>query len=85
MLWSLGNLTFGTPGRWDEQFPGYGLVASTRFGADGLDRIELRCIVTDNSLVSFQPTPCPADEASEVLGALGDEVDVEGEVGIVLP
>ena len=58
VLWSLGNFTFGTPGRFDDEFPGVGLVATTTFGAGGLEGIELACIVTDNSVVAFQPWEC---------------------------
>lgn len=82
VLWSLGNFTFGTPGRWDAEFPGYGLVAHTLFEGPDLDRIELRCIRTDNSVVFFQPEPCEADEAVEVLTALGDDVLVSDGVGV---
>ncbi|MCO4770223.1 MAG: CapA family protein [Deltaproteobacteria bacterium] len=81
VLWSLGNFAFGTPGRWDEAFPGYGLVATTVFEGGGLERVELHCIVTDNDVVAFQPIPCEEAEAVSVLEALGD-VQVEGGVGV---
>jgi len=84
VLFSLGNFAFGTPGRWDDEFPGFGLVATTVFGTDGLDEISLRCIVTDNAVVAFQPVPCNEDEAAAVLGALGD-VLVLGDRATVTP
>ena len=84
VLWSLGNFVFGTPGRWDEDFPGYGLVAWTRFGEDGLEGIDLHCIVTDNGRVQYQPERCEPDEAVDVLEGLGEDVVVEDGVGVVV-
>jgi hypothetical protein len=83
VLWSLGNFTFGTPGRFDADVPGFGLVASTVFDRDGLSHIELRCIVTDNDRVAFQPAPCSEPEAAEILGGLGELVDVHDGIGWV--
>lgn len=65
VLYSLGNFVFGTPGRFSDAFPGRGLVATTRFDDDGLRRVELRCILTDNDEVRFQPRPCGWAEARE--------------------
>ncbi len=85
VLFSLGNLAFSTPGRFDEvDAPGYGLVARAYFGAGGLEAVELRCILTDNEVVRFQPRPCAAREASWVLGGLGDGVALRGEVGVLV-
>jgi hypothetical protein len=82
---SLGNLAFATPGRFDDfGVPGYGLVARAYFGPGGLEAIELRCILTDNEVVRFQPRPCAAREASWVLGRLGDGVALRGEVGVLV-
>ena len=86
VLWSLGNFAFGTPGRWDDAFPGFGLVAHTKFGEEGLEAITLTCISTDNDVVQFQPRPCEVDAAADVLGALGEVVEVIDGVGhVVLP
>jgi poly-gamma-glutamate capsule biosynthesis protein CapA/YwtB (metallophosphatase superfamily) len=84
VLFSLGNLAFSTPGRFDKfDIPGYGLVARAYFGAGGIEAVELRCILTDNEVVRFQPRPCAAREASFVLGGLGDGVALRGEVGVL--
>jgi hypothetical protein len=85
VLYSLGNFTFGTPGRFDSEYPGYGLVARTALGLDGFEYIELHCIVTDNDRVHYQPEPCALDEAEAVLSGLGDLVEIEDGVGRVVP
>jgi len=84
VLWSLGNFAFGTPGRWDDAFPGFGLVAHTEFGESGLEAITLTCLSTDNDIVQFQPRPCDTDIATEVIGALGDAVEVVDGLGQVM-
>lgn len=63
VLYSLGNFTFGTPGRFTHDQPGYGLVVRTSFGRGHTPVIELSCIVTDNDTVRFQPRPCAPAEA----------------------
>ncbi len=83
ILYSLGNFVFGTPGRFDAEFPGRGLMATTLFGPDGLHRVELRCILTDNDDVRFQPRPCSFEQAAAVFGALGSPVQLEGDVGVL--
>ena len=83
VLYSLGNFVFGTPGRFNEDFPGYGLVARTFLGPEGFERIELTCILTDNEVVVFQPELCPEDEAREVIEGLGSDVEWRDGVGVV--
>jgi poly-gamma-glutamate capsule biosynthesis protein CapA/YwtB (metallophosphatase superfamily) len=83
VIYSLGNFVFGTPGRFTEEFPGYGLVARTFLGRKGFERLELTCILTDNEEVVFQPQPCPEEEAQEVMEGLGDEVVWLDGVGVV--
>jgi hypothetical protein len=86
VLYSLGNLAFATPGRFDEfKAPGFGLVARAYFGPGGLEAIELRCILTDNEVVRFQPRPCAHSEAGELLVGLGGGVALRGEVGVLAP
>ena len=86
VLFSLGNLAFSTPGRFGALgAPGYGLVARAYFGAGGLEAIELRCILTDNEVVRFQPRPCAAREASSLLGGLGAGVALRGDIGVLTP
>jgi poly-gamma-glutamate capsule biosynthesis protein CapA/YwtB (metallophosphatase superfamily) len=74
VLYSLGNLTFGTKGRFTEQEPGYGLIARTTFTADGLLGVDLTCIATDNKLIHFQPRLCSDRQARQVLAGLGPDV-----------
>jgi hypothetical protein len=73
-MYSLGNFTFGTKGRFTQLEPGYGLIARTTFTAHGLLEIELTCIATDNRLIHFQPRLCSDAEAHEVLARLGPHV-----------
>ncbi len=67
VLHSLGNFVFGTPGRFSERFPGYGLVATTVLDGRGLVELRLRCLLVDNDRVAFRPRPCPEQEAHAVL------------------
>ncbi|MCA9718761.1 MAG: CapA family protein [Myxococcales bacterium] len=83
VLYSLGNFVFGTPGRFSDAFPGRGLVATTRFDDDGLRRVELRCILTDNDEVRFQPRPCGWAEARELMAALGPAVRLHDAIGVI--
>ncbi|MPZ24302.1 MAG: hypothetical protein GEU28_12365 [Dehalococcoidia bacterium] len=85
VLYSLGNFVFGTPGRFDSDNPGCGLVARTLFGPDGLEAIELTCILTDNDEVNYQPRVCGPGRAREVIGGLGPLVARDGDLGGVLP
>ena len=82
VIYSLGNLVFGTPGRF-EAGQGYGLVARTELAADGGITVRLACIVTDNDAVAFQPEPCTPAEALAVLGSLGPDVRIEGDRAVV--
>jgi hypothetical protein len=77
--YSLGNFTFGAPGRFSAEFPGYGLIARTTFGPQGLDAIELSCIVTDNKLIDYQPRPCDGERAHSVMQGLGGRVSVQND------
>ena len=74
VLYSLGNLAFGTPGRFEAGAEGYGLIARTGFGPNGRMDIRLDCIVTDNEIVEFQPEPCAAAEARRLFSQLGSAV-----------
>ena len=81
VLYSLGNFVFGTPGRFDAAFPGYGLVATSALGSEGFTALTLRCILTDNDAVRFQPRPCGEAESARVLQALHPDIEVDGLVG----
>ena len=80
---SLGNWVFGTPGRFTPDAPGYGLMATTAFGPDSVEALRLHCIRTDNDEVGFQPRPCSAEQADNVLRALHADIAVEDGVGVL--
>jgi poly-gamma-glutamate capsule biosynthesis protein CapA/YwtB (metallophosphatase superfamily) len=82
VLYSLGNLAFGTPGRFDAG-EGYGLIATTLL-SDGPMEIRLSCIVTDNDAVGFQPEPCTTSEATGLFDRLGPEVRIDGDEALVV-
>ena len=77
-IFSLGNFVFGTPGRFTDDFPGYGLVTYTHLTANGIDSLEFACIRTDNRHVNFQPRPCDDDEADTVYRALHPDIQTDG-------
>ncbi len=83
VVYSLGNFTFGSRGRFTEEFPGYGVVARTAFGPNGLEPIELACIVTAPGVVGFQPRPCKDAEAQRVSTILGPRLTWEAGRGLV--
>jgi len=69
MLWGLGNLFFGTEGRFghDKMQPGYGLLARMVVKDARIDRFELIPIKINNRLLDYQPRPCTRTEAEQVL------------------
>ena len=75
VLYSLGNFTFGTKGRFHEGAPGYGLVARTTFGPGDIG-VEIACIRTDNRQVRFQPRRCSGADTRTVLAGLGPSIEV---------
>ena len=83
VLYSLGNFAFGSPGRFSEKMPGYGLVADSILDDHGFSDIQLTCIVTDNSVVKFQPRPCGPGIARGVIKGLGPAVKWEHGKGVV--
>lgn len=84
IVYSLGNWVFNTPGRFQKlDKPPWGLVARTWLGPDGFEGIELSCIFADNRITKFRPRPCTDAERAEAFGALGPEVQVRGELGVV--
>ena len=83
VVYSLGNWVFGTPGRFTPGAPGYGLMATTAFGPDGVEALRLHCIRTDNGEVGFQPRPCTTGQADKVLRALHADIAVEDGVGVL--
>ncbi len=83
VLYSLGNLVFGTPGRFETDAQGYGLIARTTLTPDDRIAIKLACIATDNENVKFQPEPCTAAETRRLFSELGPEVEIDGEINVV--
>jgi hypothetical protein len=83
VIYSLGNFVFGTPGRYTSSQPGYGLMLTSEFGHQGPERLRLRCIVTDNKRVNFQPRPCAPEEADSLLRSLHPKIHMEGEIGVL--
>lgn len=83
VVYSLGNWVFGTPGRFTPDAPGHGLMATTAFGPDGIEELRLHCIRTDNDEVGFQPRPCMAVQADNVLRALHADIAIEDGVGVL--
>ncbi len=81
VFYSLGNFVFGTPGRYDEEFPGWGLMLRTYLGPDGFDGFELTCILTDNKKIHFQPRPCEPDAAGGFFAQLGGGKNLEHRAG----
>jgi poly-gamma-glutamate capsule biosynthesis protein CapA/YwtB (metallophosphatase superfamily) len=78
IVYSLGNLAFGTPGRFSPEAPGFGVVLTTEVGRDGFQVLEAHCIQTDNARVRFQPRQCEEPESRPVLSAFLDGAEVVG-------
>ena len=91
VLWGLGNLFFGTPGRFghDKMQPGHGLLARMVIRNGEIQRFELVPIMLNNRLVKFQPRLCTVDESRRVLASLasrgGASIRFVGGVGILSP
>jgi Bacterial capsule synthesis protein PGA_cap len=87
ILYSLGNFVFGTLGRFEEGQQGYGLVARLHIRTDGVQRVELDLIGTNNKIVKYQPTIIGVDEAVTVLEELaepyGTRLRWEGSTAVV--
>jgi poly-gamma-glutamate synthesis protein (capsule biosynthesis protein) len=87
ILYSLGNYTFGTGGRFEKGQPGYGLVARYNICDDVIRSIELDLIATNNRIVKYQPTIVEAEEARRVMTDLnapyGTVVRWDGSTAIV--
>jgi poly-gamma-glutamate capsule biosynthesis protein CapA/YwtB (metallophosphatase superfamily) len=88
VLWGLGNLFFGSPGRFghDKMQPGYGLIARMVVKGKKIDRFEIVPIMLNNRLVEYQPRLCTVDEAERVLATLfkADSEHIELHDGIAV-
>ncbi|NDJ77722.1 MAG: hypothetical protein GYB65_15830 [Chloroflexi bacterium] len=83
VVYSLGNFVFGTPGRFDDDFPGFGLIMTTPVDATGFQGMTMRCIQTDNDVVAFQPRPCTPEQSAAVLGALHPDIELTPDGGVL--
>lgn len=82
VIYSVGNFVFGSPGRFDQDLvPGLGLAAGVELRPDGTTRLSVRCLLTDNDVVAFQPRPCTPAEARDFLPSLNPELTVQDDVG----
>ena len=80
VFYSLGNFVFGTPGRYAPGAPGISLLLTTVVGPDGIHSVDIRCLLTDNAEVAFQPRLCPSGQAGAVLRGLHPDVELKGDV-----
>jgi poly-gamma-glutamate capsule biosynthesis protein CapA/YwtB (metallophosphatase superfamily) len=69
ILYSLGNFTFGTPGRF-KNMPGYGWIARYNLSAGRIQSVDLDLIATDNRRVRFQPELVGMKEAKRAWAGL---------------
>jgi hypothetical protein len=65
IIYSLGNFTFGTPGRFGEDVPGYGMAAryNVEIPTRKITSVEFDLISTNNRQVRFRPRLVGVDEA----------------------
>ena len=83
VVYSVGNFVFGTPGQWPTYgVPGLGLTLNLELGGPQ-PRVSVRCLVTDNRAVGFQPRPCTLAEAQGFLPTLHAGLTVQGDMGTV--
>ncbi len=75
IVYSLGNFTFGTGGRFEKGKQGYGFVARYVICDGELASIELDLIGVNNRLVKYQPTIIDEAEARTVMPELMAEFD----------
>ena len=80
VIYSLGNFTFGTPGRFASfSAVGRGLVATLVLPVRGQASLELRCIRTDNKEVDYQPEPCSSTESEELFGYVNSSIKTDAD------
>ena len=87
IVYSLGNFTFGTSGRFGRNKQGYGMVARYVICDGALHSVELDLIGTNNRMVKFRPTVIPEPEARRVMPDLmapfGTVVRWDGSTAII--
>jgi len=87
ILYSLGNFTFGTGGRFPKGEQGYGLIARYVLCDGAIESIELDLIGTNNKIVRFRPSIIGEAEAHRVMEALMEPYETplrwEGSTAII--
>jgi poly-gamma-glutamate capsule biosynthesis protein CapA/YwtB (metallophosphatase superfamily) len=82
VIYSVGNFVFGTPGRFTEDYPGFGLVVKADLQSNGFHQLTFNCIQTDNQVVNFQPRPCTPTQAQQVFSLLPDNLIIEEDTAL---
>lgn len=84
VVYSVGNFVFGARGRFrDFAVPGLGLAVSVELSPDRAAQLSVRCLLTDNDIVAFQPRPCTPAEAQANLPILNPTMSMHGDVGVL--
>jgi hypothetical protein len=81
VLFSLGNGMFMTKGRYDDEWPGFGLVATTVLSPSGFREARLTCVEVDNMKVAFQPRTAEPEDAARVLTDVWPGIELQGATG----
>ena len=76
VVYSLGNAAFGTPGRYHDGRPPYGLIAIAEVERHRVTGLELHLIQVNNAIVNYQPQPAFDAEARAYLRTLYDPVQL---------
>src|SRR5512133_1029892 len=84
VVYSVGNFVFGTPGRWAANgVVGQGLVAEVALARDRAPQLSVRCLLTDNAVVGYQPRPCDAAQTQAVLATVASELEIQDDTGVL--
>jgi hypothetical protein len=84
VVYSVGNFVFGTPGRWAANgVVGQGLVAEVALARDRAPQLSVRCLLTDNTVVGYQPRPCGAAQARAVLPTVAPQLEMRDDTAVL--
>ena len=84
VAYSIGNFAFGAAGGFSSHgVPGYGLMISAVFTRHAQVTVSVRCLLTDDAVVNFQPIPCTPEQAAVLLPAYNPDMAVLGNVGLL--
>ena len=87
ILYSLGNFTFGTPGRFPKGEQGYGMVARYRICDGRIASVAADLIGVNNKRVRYRPRPIEAEEAvpvmEELMAPYGTPLVWEGATAVI--